>query len=107
MRDKYYGYKHSLRQYAAILYRTYPPGFAIFLVRVRVRVGVRVRVRVRVRVIVRVRLGFGLGLSLGFGLGSGSGSRYTMLLPCRGETRHEGPRTPGQGEFIESNEGMK
>ena len=30
-RDKYYGYKHSLRQYAAILYRTYPPGFAIFL----------------------------------------------------------------------------
>ena len=53
MRDKYYGYKHSLRQYAAILYRTYPPGFAIFLVRVRVRVGVRVRVRVR---------GSGLGL---------------------------------------------
>ena len=31
MRGKYYGYKHSLRQYAAILYRTYPPGFAIFL----------------------------------------------------------------------------
>ena len=24
MRDKYYGYRHSLRQYAAILYRTYP-----------------------------------------------------------------------------------
>ena len=31
VRDKYYGYKESLRQYAAILYRRHPPGFALFL----------------------------------------------------------------------------
>ena len=30
-REKYFGFRNSLREYAALLYRRHPPGFALFV----------------------------------------------------------------------------